>query len=291
MIDKIKIFLELIRLPGMFTAHADILAAFLMIGARFEKTGAFLWLLLSSSCLFSAGMALNDYFDWAIDERQRPTRPIPSGRVSRTCAMGIGLCLLGAGIFFAFFAGLKPFYISLALASAILIYDGLLKHYFFWGPLSMASCRYFNLLMGLSVMPFKGWIYIPFITAVYIFGISVLSQKEAQGGKVVLNIGICAMAMGLVPFLYYFLYLKHVFSNVFGVVLAFCFGIFLAIKVLGLLDKNLPADFQRTMKILLLAIIALNMILASGIMPVFWTIIILVLYLPALFSVRLFKVT
>ncbi|MDA3787119.1 MAG: UbiA family prenyltransferase [Desulfobacula sp.] len=291
MIAKIKNFLELIRLPGMFTAHADILAAFLITGLGFEKINILLLLLLSSSCLFSAGMALNDYFDYEIDTRERPQRPIPSGRVSRSSALAMGLGLLMAGICFAFFAGSKPFYISLALATAILLYDGLLKDIPLLGPLTMASCRYFNLLMGLSLLPFKGWALIPLITGIYIFGVTVLSQKEAEGGKAVLNIGVCALATGTAPLIYFFLFLQGVLLNFFGVFLAILFAIFSSKHILNLLDNHRPKDFQKTMKILLLSIIVLDVIIATGFVPVWYAAMILLLYFPAFFSVRLFRIT
>lgn len=291
MMNKIKTVLELIRLPGMFTAHADILAAFLITGAEFEKINTLLLVLLSSSCLFSAGMALNDYFDVETDRRERPQRPIPSGRISGSMALLTGIGLLGAGICFAIFAGVRPFCVSLALASVILIYDGLFKDIPFIGPLTMASCRYFNLLMGLSILPVKGWAVIPLITGIYIFGVTLLSRKEADGGKAVFNITVCALSIGMVPLLYYFFYMKHIFLNFSGALLAFLLAIFLSTSVLRLLEKNTPADFQKTMRILLLAIIALDVVLAAGVAPLGHAAGILLLYLPALFSVRLFRVT
>lgn len=291
MVEKLKNFLELIRLPGMFTAHADILAAFLITGAGFEKINTLLLLLLSSSCLFSAGMALNDYFDYEIDSKERPQRPIPSGRISRPSALALGLGLLGAGIGFAFFAGIRPFCVSIALGAAILLYDGLLKEIPLIGPLTMASCRYLNLLMGLSVFPFEGWALIPLITGIYIFGVTVLSQKEAQGGRAVLNIGVCAASIGCVSLIYFFLFLQGALPNFSGAFLAILFGVFLSKHTLNLLDNHRPKDFQKTMKILLLSIILLDVILATGSVPLWVAAMILLLYFPAVFSVRLFRIT
>lgn len=39
-------------------------------------------LLVISAGLYSAGMAMNDCYDHAIDNVERPDRPIPSGRVT-----------------------------------------------------------------------------------------------------------------------------------------------------------------------------------------------------------------
>ncbi len=291
MVTTLKNFLELIRLPGMFTAHADILAAFLITGIGFQGLGGLFCLLAASSCLFSAGMALNDYFDFEIDLKERPLRPLPSGRISRPAALALGLGLLGAGIGFAFLAGPGPFCVSLALGAAILLYDGLLKDHLVVGPLAMASCRYFNFLMGLSLLPFDGWALIPLVTGTYIFGVTLLSQKEAEGGKAILHIGGCALALGLVPLLYYFLFLNHVLQNFSGVILAMGFLIFSATRVLALLDRNRPEDFQKTMKTLLLSLIVLDFILAAGAGAMVPAAGILLLFIPAFLSVRLFRVT
>lgn len=287
----IRNVLELIRLPGMFTAHADILAAFVITGLGLQEVHGLLLLLAASSCLFSAGMALNDYFDYEIDLKERPHRPLPSGRIPRTAALALGLGLVGAGIGFAFLAGPRPFYISLALGAAILLYDGLLKGHLLMGPLTMASCRYFNFLMGLSLVPFDGWAWIPLVTGTYIFGVTLLSQKEAEGGKAILHIGGCALALGLVPLFYYVLFLNHVFQNFFGVILVMGFSILSATRVLALFDRNRPEDFQKTMKGLLLSLIVLDFILASGSGAMTSAAGILLLFIPAFLSARLFRVT
>ena len=55
-------------------------------------------LVASSSCLYLAGMALNDYADRDVDAVERPGRPIPSGRVSPEFALGLaGALTAGAG--------------------------------------------------------------------------------------------------------------------------------------------------------------------------------------------------
>ncbi|MCM2285027.1 MAG: UbiA family prenyltransferase [Desulfobacula sp.] len=291
MIKKIVTVFELIRLPGMFTAHADILAAFLITGAGLGRFGSLIWILIASSCLFSAGMALNDYFDIEVDRKERPKRPIPSGRISGPAAGAIGFGLLVAGICAAGFAGLKPFAISLALAAAILLYDGLLKDYPVLGPLTMAACRYFNVLMGLSILPFEGWAYIPFITFLYIFGVTVLSKKEAAGGKAVKTVGVCALFLGCAALLYYYLFLIRILPVFTGAFLMMAFAVFLSGRVLSLLTHHSPLDFQAAMKLLLLSIIILDTILASGSVPVYAAAPILLLYVPAVLSARLFRVT
>ena len=50
---------------------------------------------------------LNDFFDAEVDAVERPERPIPSGRISRSTAGCVGWSLLAAGVLAAWFVYLK----------------------------------------------------------------------------------------------------------------------------------------------------------------------------------------
>src|SRR5438128_10902981 len=111
-------YAQLIRLPNVFTAFADIALGGLCAwgsGASSSTWLVFPLLLLSSACLYSSGMAWNDFFDLAQDSRERPFRPIPSGRISRLDAAMfagmlqiLGLLLAGALAFVADGPGWAP---------------------------------------------------------------------------------------------------------------------------------------------------------------------------------------
>src|SRR3970040_2287363 len=113
---RLRAYLELLRAPTVFTAMADVLMGAAVASAAWPEF-AEAWvairlplavLLGASSCLYLAGMVLNDYFDRAQDAAERPRRPIPSGRVSPTAAAWLGGELLLAGM-------------ALALAAAWLV--------------------------------------------------------------------------------------------------------------------------------------------------------------------------
>ena len=94
---------RLLRLPNVFTAFADIALGLCATAALSPATvdDTFGWkaalLVLASGLLYMAGMVWNDYFDLAEDKRDRPFRPLPSGRVSVRAAVIIGLLLLAGG--------------------------------------------------------------------------------------------------------------------------------------------------------------------------------------------------
>src|SRR5215218_9701029 len=93
----IKPYLQLIRLPNVFTAAADSLAGWLLVSGSLEAPARWLPLVAASMVLYAAGIALNDVFDYAIDLEERPARPLPSGRVSRRFAAWLGGAMLAAG--------------------------------------------------------------------------------------------------------------------------------------------------------------------------------------------------
>ncbi|HEX4145365.1 MAG TPA: UbiA family prenyltransferase [Pirellulales bacterium] len=147
-------YVELLRLPAVFTAMADLAMGFLLTHGDLEPWPVFAALWLSSSLLYLAGMVLNDVFDAELDARERPRRPIPSGRISRASAarLGIGLLLLGivagwvaSGLVGRFESGA----IATVLAALILLYDGVLKPTPF-APVAMGGCRTLNVLLGMS---------------------------------------------------------------------------------------------------------------------------------------------
>lgn len=78
---------------------------------------------LAMSLLYVGGMYLNDYFDRAIDARERPQRPIPSGEISAAAVSAAGFGLLGLGVVLMMATGVAAAIAGLFLALAIILYD------------------------------------------------------------------------------------------------------------------------------------------------------------------------
>jgi 4-hydroxybenzoate polyprenyltransferase len=192
-------YLQLIRLPATFSAWSNILAAHL-IATGGHPTWHLLWLQLGiTTTLYWAGMVLNDCFDSAEDSRDRPRRPLPSGRVSLARAWGIGLGLLGAGLLLGIAAGGATLACTLSLAAAILLYNGRLKRGPV-GPAVMGLCRSLNWLIGLAAAPLSAAaasLTLPIF--LYTAGVTVLSGIEVRGGnrRQVLAAAALLLAAGL----------------------------------------------------------------------------------------------
>jgi 4-hydroxybenzoate polyprenyltransferase len=155
----------------------------------------------ASAALYLAGMVLNDYFDRRIDAVERPGRPIPSGDVSARTAAAFGASLLVLGMALAGLRSAASFGVAAVLALAIVGYDALLKATAL-GPVAMGSCRFLNVLLGMSVAWPSGALWMaPLVMGLYTVAITVLSRDEVMGGgvqrtrKVVLSLLALAVFM------------------------------------------------------------------------------------------------
>jgi 4-hydroxybenzoate polyprenyltransferase len=137
-----------VRVPNIFTAPADVAMGMAVTGASLTLVNGSL--LVASALAYAGGMALNDAFDAPLDAVERPERPIPSGRLSRTTGFWVGAVCLAACLALAASAGARSFAVAALLVAAIVVYDGLAKPT--WaGPATMAACRALNAGLGASV--------------------------------------------------------------------------------------------------------------------------------------------
>jgi hypothetical protein len=88
-----------------------------------------------------------------LDADERPERPIPSGRISKSAAIALGLSLLLIGVLSASLVNFVSAGFALVIALCALIYDYKAKHSVIFGPLFMGLCRSGNLLLGMSIIP------------------------------------------------------------------------------------------------------------------------------------------
>lgn len=149
--------LRLLRVPGVFTALADVLAGYFVIrlvGMGLDVPGVLPYLLIASACFYMAGMAWNDIFDLAEDCRLRPERPLPAGKISMTTAVLLASLLSLAGLMLIMRAGVASFFVGAALLLLILIYNAFAKHLEGVGPLVMGGCRGLNFILGMTAHPY-----------------------------------------------------------------------------------------------------------------------------------------
>jgi 4-hydroxybenzoate polyprenyltransferase len=129
-----------------------------------------------------AGMALNDYADRRIDQVDRPSRPIPAGRVDPRLALGLATGLSAAGVGLAgMVGGGRSLSVMAPLAASVWGYDLILKETVV-GPGVMATCRFLDVLMGAAHGKVSRAIRPAGLVALHTLVVSMVSRKEAVGG-------------------------------------------------------------------------------------------------------------
>jgi 4-hydroxybenzoate polyprenyltransferase len=141
--------LQLVRLPNLLTTPGDPLAGYLLAAGRNPAAlGPAALAAITSLCLYAAGVVLNDLVDFETDLRERPSRPLPSDRITRRQATELLAALLVAAGGSLFTLGTAARVVGLALAAMVFLYNFAFKRNRFLGPIGMGACRGLSLLLG-----------------------------------------------------------------------------------------------------------------------------------------------
>jgi 4-hydroxybenzoate polyprenyltransferase len=209
-VTSFRDLVELVRAPAALTVPGDTLAGATAGGWPGGWPGGRRTALLpiASTCLYWAGMALNDYADRDLDRVERPERPIPSGRVSPGLALGVATALTAGGVATAAVAGgAKSAATASVLAALIWGYDLSAKT----GPISvaaMAGTRGLDVLMGASpggVPALRRALPAAALVTAHTAGVTALSRGEVHGTssttarRVAVVSGLVAAASALRP--------------------------------------------------------------------------------------------
>jgi len=296
-----RAWLELFRLPNVFTAMADIALGFLLVHETLEPWWTFLLLLAASSLMYTAGMVLNDVFDVAVDREERPSRPIPSGRVPLGLALHTGGVMLGAGLALGWAAGgiewqWRSAFVATTLAVTIVAYDRILKRTPL-APLVMGSCRSLNVLLGASASAVP-WHTMHWIIAagigIYITGVTWFARTEARESRrwhlaaatAVMAAGLALLAwfpswadleldMNLVP-----AYAADLGQRWY--VLWLLLGLLILRRPVMAIVNPSPARVQVAVKECILSLIMLDAVACFAVRGVFWAAMILLLLIPTM---------
>ena len=298
----LKTYLELCRLPAVFTAAADVFLGLALTGRFTFAAASAKWLAVgvaASAGLYLGGMVLNDLLDRRRDAAERPSRPIPSGRVTPRKALAFYAALTGLGLLAAAFGGVACLGTAATVAGLVWLYDGPLKRTPL-GPAAMGACRVGNVLLGASVGAAE-WSSLAeprvwtaaLAMGVYVTGLTLFARTEAvrsvrwrlASGVAVLNAGLGGIAVWSVRFG------RMDAAQLLGLaVIAFI----LNRRLLAAVRDPDPGRVGPAVKQTLLAIPVLDAVLiaaAGGPAAVPWAMACAALTVPALFAGRALKLT
>lgn len=133
---------------------------------------------ISAAMIISAGNIINDYFDFEIDKINKPERPIPSGRISRSDALMLSFALFMIGLGLAKYVNV--YCLTLAGLNSVLL--------IIYGKYSKRMLIFSNLIVSYLV------------ASIFIFGaLSVLNVADlgSMGLRLVALLSSCAFLITL----------------------------------------------------------------------------------------------
>jgi hypothetical protein len=137
-VPALSTLLRLGRISNLPTVWTNVIAGSVIAGGA--RPGQLMLMLSAMTAFYVGGMYLNDFFDRAIDARDRPGRPIDAGEITAGAVCAIGFGLLAAGVVLMVPLGLAAASCGTILAATIVLYD-------LWhkgnplSPIVMGLCR------------------------------------------------------------------------------------------------------------------------------------------------------
>ena len=257
--------LRLGRVSNIPTVWTNVLAGIVLSGAPVAARPT-IFLLLSLSVFYVAGMFLNDAYDCDLDANNRPARPIPAGDVAAATVFAYGFALLacGFGLLLALAypitedAGWQAPAAGLLLAGAIVLYDSWHKQNPL-SPLLMGLCRFLvYLTAGLAMSSvLSGRLVLAAIVSLsYLIGLTYVAKQES-----LLQIkNLWPLPFLAVPFLYG---LQFITVGVAAIVLYALLLIAVTVALLFLFRPN-TSDVPRAVMLLIAGISLLDGLFIAG---------------------------
>ncbi|MEV4416755.1 SCO3242 family prenyltransferase [Catellatospora sp. NPDC049609] len=175
---RLRDLAQLVRAPAALSVPGDAVAGAVAAGSLSARTAG---VAAASVCLYWGGMAANDWADRELDAKERPERPIPSGRISPNTALAVAGGLTVAGLALAAASGGRRTLATAALlAGAVWTYDIKLKNSPA-GPAGMAVCRGLDVLMGGSEGDLRRAARPALAVAAHTYAVTALSRREVSG--------------------------------------------------------------------------------------------------------------
>jgi UbiA prenyltransferase family protein len=138
-VSSASAWLRMARVSNTPTTVSDTVAGAVLV-APLAPAGPVAVVAVAIALFYTAGMILNDVMDLAIDRRDRPERPLPSGEVSVQAAIGAVVALFAIGEVLLALRDWRAAAAGLGLIALIVLYDAWHKGNAL-SPVLMGACR------------------------------------------------------------------------------------------------------------------------------------------------------
>lgn len=285
-------YFKLVRIPNIFTTFSNILLGYIFFTNIDHFDFYVIFELISvSAFLYIGGMIQNDYFDIKIDEKERPSRPLPSNKISKKNALILIYLSFSYSIIISFIIGWYTLIITITMVTLISLYNKFLKNTI-WGCINMGVIRSLNVLLGASQSIFfiAGGMFdtrfiIPLLSEfLYVSSITILSWNETKNFVFDLQNSLPFIVIYVLIFTIGILIIVGTFnySTLIPLIIFSCFIIYSHISLLTKI-----ATTQKSVSLLITMIVILDIIFMTDIMGVYFSLILaFVLIIPVIILSR-----
>ncbi len=141
-------YIEILRPVNCIMAAIAVYIASVVAGLPLYPSLPVILGMISVFTITAGGMAINDYFDVEIDKVNRPSRPIPSGRISSQRALVYSVILFIIGIVLSYSVNTYALYVAVFSALLLAVYSWKLKKMLLIGHLSVSLLTALSLIYG-----------------------------------------------------------------------------------------------------------------------------------------------
>lgn len=285
-------YFKLVRIPNIFTTFSNILLGYIFFTNIDHFDFYVIFELISvSAFLYIGGMIQNDYFDIKIDEKERPSRPLPSNKISKKNALILIYLSFSYSIIISFIIGWYTLIITITMVTLISLYNKFLKNTI-WGCINMGIIRSLNVLLGASQSIFfiAGGMFdtrfiIPLLSEfLYVSSITILSWNETKNFVFDLQNSLPFIVIYVLIFTIGILIIVGTFnySTLIPLIIFSCFIIYSHISLLTKI-----ATTQKSVSLLITMIVILDIIFMTDIIGVYYSLILaFVLIIPVIILSR-----
>lgn len=292
--SNFKDYLLLIRLPNLFTLPSNIILGFVLVSTftmTITSVIQILMLVTISILLYCVGLVLNDLFDYEVDKKERPDRPLASGKITKKVSIILVTILAAISLILSLLVSVTTFSISVLLLVIIFGYDKYLKNTLA-GPFTIAAARVTNIILGTTVN-INGLENFPqnvllmlilTITFVYVSLVGFLSRYEVQGFSVKIKSYLIPAIIAGIIFSIVIFNLIGLFKYQSLLILAL-FSLIMAKTIYRIHNKD-STGIQQAIKQMILSIIVLDSTFLTGIAGLEIGLPVLILLAPLLVLAR-----
>jgi len=136
--SKLAALSRLFRLDLSVTAGICVFLGELLALGRLPSVAQAIYGFLSIFCISATALILNDYFDIETDRINAPSRPLPSGLVSKSEVLILSVVVALLGFLFGFLISLQALAVTIGVWIVGFLYNWRFKRTGIWGNLFVA---------------------------------------------------------------------------------------------------------------------------------------------------------